>query len=279
MSEDKFFSKNSKRFSTFLLLCLFFIISFNFLGIKKNSEEFLFFLVKPVDSAAYSSSQSVKNFFQVFEEVRTLRSEYYELQEKYLDLKSRNNLLSLLEEENSMLRKQLNFENDNIDLILAEVLFQDLTLKNESLLINKGRNDGVEWGDLALVGNTYIGIVSEVYDYTSKIRLPISRASSLKVMILDSEFDFEKESFQPKESLSGVAYGQANTLMVGNIEMLGDLNEGDIILTNDERVGDHLFLGNVLSIDEDPTATLRSCSVEIPIEYSNLKQVFIKKGE
>lgn len=279
MSEDKFFSKNSKRFLTFLFLCLFLIFSFNFLGIKKNSEEFLFFLVKPINSVAYSSSQSVKNFFQVFEEVRTLRSDYYELQEKYLKLKSRNNLLPLLEEENSVLKKQLNVADDGVDLILADVLFQDLTLKNESLLTNRGRNDGVEWGDIALIGDTYIGFVSEVFDYTSKVRLPTSRASSIKVMILSSEFDFENETFQPRDFLSGVAYGQANILTIDNIEMRGDLNEGDIIFTNDERIGEHLFMGKVLSIDEDPTATLRSCTVDIPIEYSNLKRIFIKKGE
>lgn len=279
MFDEKDFLKNSKNF--FLLLACFSILLlfFNFWGVRRNIEESANFLIKPVQLFAFESSKSVKNFFGVFEEVRNLRGEYYELQEKYLKLKADKNFLSLLKEENLILKEQLDFDKENNNLILAEVLFQDWALRNESLLVNKGQEDGIGKGDVALIGKMYVGIVSEVYENTAKIRLPTSRASSLKVMILENDIDFENEDFRTLSFISGIAVGQSNVLRVENIESRENLKEGDTILINDQKIGTYLYLGNVLSVDEDPTATLQSCSVELPIDYANLKKVFIRKGD
>ncbi len=279
MFDEKDFLKNSKNF--FLLLACFSILLlfFNFWGVRRNIEESANFLIKPVQLFAFESSKSVKNFFGVFEEVRNLRGEYYELQEEYLKLKADKNFLSLLKEENLILKEQLDFDKENNNLILAEVLFQDWALRNESLLVNKGQEDGIGKGDVALIGKMYVGIVSEVYENTAKIRLPTSRASSLKVMILENDIDFENEDFRTLSFISGIAVGQSNVLRVENIESRENLKEGDTILINDQKIGTYLYLGNVLSVDEDPTATLQSCSVELPIDYANLKKVFIRKGD
>jgi cell shape-determining protein MreC len=278
MFDEKGFLKNSKSFFLLLIFFSVFLLFFNFLGIQKKTVDSITFLTGPVDSAASASSESVKNFFGVFGEVRTLRSEYYDLQEEYLELKAEKNMMSLLKEENLTLKEQLNLENEQENLILAEVLFQDLALRDESLLINKGSRDGLSEGDIALIGRMYVGIVIEVHGNTSKVRLPTSRASSLKVMIFDNNDEFGSEFFEPKNFLSGVAIGQANVLKIENIETRGNLEEGYTILTNDQKIGTYLYLGNVLTIDEDPTATLRGCSVELPIDYSNLKRIFVRKG-
>ncbi len=269
-----------KNFVILLIIFSSLLLLFNFWGMQKKVEATILLLTSPINSAAFNSSRSVKDFLGVFEEVRILRGEYYDLQEKYLELKAKENLKSLLIEENLTLKEQLGVEDDVDveDLVLAEVLYQDIVLKDESLLVNKGEEDGLKIGDVAVVGGMYVGIVNEIFQNTAKIRLPTSRASSLKVMILDQEIIQEEESFEPKNYLSGVAVGHTNVLYVENIETRGELEEGYTVLINDSKIGKHLYLGNVLTVGEDPTATMRTCSIELPIDYSNLKRVFIKKG-
>lgn len=279
MFDEKDFLKNSKTFFLVLVFFSFFFLFLNIFNVSKGILEFGFFLTKPLDNAAVSSSNSVKNFLGVFDEVKTLRGEYFDLQEQYLKLQAQDSLVSLLYEENLTLKKQLGIEEVERELILAEVLFQDWALRNESLLINKGYKDGVKQGEIVSIGSLYIGSVSDVYDFASRVRLPTSRASSLKVMILTDEVDFEESTFDPQNYLSGVAIGYSNILKIENIETNGDLQEGFVIVLNDEKVGTHLYLGNVNVIEKDPTATLRTCSVKLPVNYADLKYVFVRRGE
>ena len=279
MFDEKGVFQNSRSFFVLLVGLSVSLLFLNILGVKKNILEIGTFLIKPVQQSSVSSSDAFKGFFGVFGEVNTLRSEYYDLQEKYLKLESESNLLSVLQEENLSLKKQLGVKVDGGELIMAEVLFQDLDLRNESMLINKGFKDGVLQGDIVVIGKMYIGIITDSYDFTSKVRLPTSRASSLKVMIIDQEEELDLNTFVPRNYLSGIAVGYSNTLKVENIQIQGDLKEGYPILINDQKVGDYLYLGNVLVIDEDPTLTLRSCSVKLPVDYSNLKYVFVRKGK
>ncbi len=273
MFDNKEFFKNSKNFFLTLLIVSSLFLFFNILNIKQNTSDFLYFIVRPVNSVALVSSSSVKDFVSVFGQVKTLRGEYYDLKEEYLSLKADKNLISVLEEENYLLKKQLGVLEEGEEFILAEVLFQDWSLRNESLLINKGREHGVEEGDVVVLENMFIGIVNQVEDFNSKVRLPTSKGNSLKVMIVDSEVGDEIQS-----SLSGIAVGHSNVLKVENIEMQGELEKGFVVLVNDEKVGKQLFLGNVASIEDDPTATFRSCSVNLPVEYTDLKRVFVSKG-
>ena len=278
MFKEKDFFDNSKKFFLLLASCTLILLFLNFFAIQKTVADSIDFLVEPVSSAAFVSSKSLKEFLGVFGEVNTLRGEYYDLKEEYLKLKAESSFLPVLKEENLTLKEQLNIEFVEKDLILAEVLFQDWALRSESLIINMGREDGLNEGDVVLVGNMYVGLLIEVYENTSKVRLPTSRASSLKVMIINQDENLNLSSFEPQSFLSGVAVGRSNVLSVENIEIRGNIEKGDTILINDAKVGTYLYLGDVLTVEEDPTATSRTCTVQLPIDYSNLKRVFIKKG-
>jgi len=277
MFNDREFFKNQKIF--FLLLTLFCIslFFFNLFQTSKNVSNVVEAFVKPIEEVAFVHSESVKSFFGIFQEIKTLRTNYYDLQEEYLELEARQDMLILLEEENISLKEQLNIYSIGHEIIPAEVLFQDWSLRNESLLINKGSVDGIVQGDIVTIGLMYVGIVSDVYEFTSKVRLPTSRASSLKVMILENVLEFENEISIPQSFLSGIAIGYSNILKIENIETYGNLVEGSVIVLNDQKIGKYLYLGKVLSVDDDPTASLRSCTVEVPVDYSNLKFVYVRK--
>jgi rod shape-determining protein MreC len=279
MFDEKKFLQNPKNFYIFLICFSAFFLLVNLFGVKKNIFEVVTFLMNPVQTMALNSSKSVKNFLGVFSEIKTLRTQYYDLQEEYLKLEAESNSLLLLQEESLTLKEQVNLGDYEGELVMAEVLFQDLDLRNESLLINKGEKDGVVLGDVVAVGRMYVGLISDVYEFTSKVRLPTSRASSLKVMILDQKEEIVEGSLKPRNYVAGLAVGYSTTLKIENIETHGGFEEGYPVFLNDQKVGTYLFLGNILSIDADPTLALRTATVRLPVDYTDLKYVFVRKGE
>ncbi len=269
MAEDKEIFKQTRVFFLVIFSVSFLLLFINFVGIKRD---FGAFLVNPVNEAAFTSAESVLDVFTVFDQMRSLREEYYDLKEEFLILKAQSDKVTLLVEENALLKKQIGLEEEQENLVLAEVLYEKTDWRMENLLLNKGSEDGIERGDLVVLGDTFIGIIVETTSQTSKVRLPTSRASSLKVMILEQDADDEIADF-----LNGIALGYSNMVRVENVGLIRDLEIGDPIIINDPKVGEYLYLGEVYSVGEDPTLTLQVADVKLPVDYQSLKYVFVRK--
>ncbi len=262
MEEKKFFEKTRSFFYLLLFTTLIFFSS-NFFSFSRDTG---MLIINPINDVAFSSSESFKDFFTVFGNIHALKEDYHELQKKYLVLTSELKTLELLKEENAVLQEQLGIKEEDDELIFSRVLYQDIEFRSENLLLNKGEDDGVEKGDVVVFGNIYVGLIVETTSKTSKVRLPTSRASSIKVMIL------QEDSF-----LNGLALGYSNSIKIENIDVTGDLEDGYEIFINDPKIREQLYLGSVNSIGEDSTNPLRSCGVELPLRYTDLKFVFVKK--
>ncbi len=269
MADDKEIFKRSRFFFSVLFVLSFVLVFSNVLNLRSN---YPVFLINPIHDLAFRSAESVNNFFSVFGEMNTLRGEYYDLKEEYLVLKGESKSIPLLYQENAILKEQLSVEEEQEDLLLAQILHQDMDSRMETLVLNKGEEDGVRVGDVAVIGDIYVGIVIEATPKTSKVRLPTSRANSLKVMILIDEENGDYDS----AFSNGMAVGYANRVRIDNVELDDNLQEGDAIFINDPKVGGFLYLGDVLALDDDPTKTSQSGDVRLPVNYQGLKFVFIK---
>jgi cell shape-determining protein MreC len=60
-------------------------------------------------------------------------------------------------------------------------------IQRDYLIANIGIRDGVKKGSIVTLGESLIGIVIEVNQYTSKVRLPISKSSFLEGYVLSSD--------------------------------------------------------------------------------------------
>lgn len=270
MGKDKDIFKQIQIFFLLLVLSSVFLITSNLFHFRKD---FMYILINPINSVAFSSGESIRGFLGVFGEMKELRKDFYSLQQDYLVVKGENKSYVLLKEENILLKEQLGLEKKDEKLILAQILHQDMDLRTDNLILNQGEDAGIEKNDIVVMGDIYLGLVTEVASGTSKVRLPTSRASSLKVMILR-----EGESVQDLNVfLNGIALGHSNLVKVENIEMLGEFQEGDPVFINDPKIGEYLYLGSVQAIDDDPTETSRSCGIKLPVDYQTLKYVFVKR--
>ncbi len=269
MSEEKDILKEKKNSFGGILIILVVLLVLNFFNFDKGVFADI---VNPINRAAIQSSESAKDFVYVFSRLENLKQDYYQLKEDYLILKARDEKISLIYEENEALKKQLEVVEESEELMKSKVLYQSTGARMENLLISSGKNDGVKEGDIVVIGDVYIGYITEVSENTAQVRLPTSRGSRLKVMILEDDSVDEKPGY-----LNGIAKGYVNFVRVENIDPVGDLEVGNSVFTNDPKIGEYLYIGEVSEIGDDPAEAFNSCVLELPISYTRLNYVFVKE--
>lgn len=90
-----------------------------------------------------------------------------------------------LREANQALRKLLNFkEESNFSIKGARVLLYFKELDGEVLMIDRGRDIGIEKGDLVIDENRLlVGVIAEVYDNISKISIASNTGAAFEVLV------------------------------------------------------------------------------------------------
>lgn len=214
-------------------------------------------------------------------EIGTLRKDNDALLAENIRLEAENSLYQVINQENESLREQLDLGREDVELIAARVVFYDPA---GYLTLSVGARDGVENGQVAVIGNAYIGRISQVLPNSSKVQLPLSGDSVLEVYIgerinpLTNGDDLNERITQiAKEFVRGSARGSQKGIVVENITQKAVVEEGDYVLINDIKVDDVLFLGSISDVNDDPTLPEQAALVEPFLNYEELTSLFIIK--
>ncbi|MGD9106911.1 MAG: rod shape-determining protein MreC [Desulfobacterales bacterium] len=96
----------------------------------------------------------------------------------------RNNLYNELKLSNTRLRNLLNFQKIITDkVIAAEVIGKDPSPWFKTIIINKGKNDGVKKGSAVVIPEGIVGQVAEVSVHNSKVLLIIDHNSAVDALV------------------------------------------------------------------------------------------------
>lgn len=230
--------------------------------------------MEPIYMTGERLGKNVSSYFKNFINLKNIIEENEQLKvqiaEKEIEKSSYPEVLI----ENEILKKQLNLKNRKREYVVANVL------KNDSvgfLRIDEGTKSGIKVGDVAVVGNFFVGIVEYTDELGSRLKLPISNNSHLEVSILKYEKDNEFNGYLKNRVISrGVASGSVEGIKVENITMNSDVSDGDIVFVNDSSVGDMLVLGYVVGLSNNPASISRTCFVSTIVDYNTLSKVFIR---
>jgi cell shape-determining protein MreC len=179
---------------------------------------------------------------------------------------------STLKEENEALKKQIALGNVEQKYVLAKVLSPR---ENNLMRINKGKNEGIAIGDVVVLGNMYIGLVVEVDEKGSLVRLPSNRGSSLEAIVIEGDIESARNMDCVTILTKGVVEGAPDGIKIENMSMNAPLKNGDTVVINDTRVGEYLVLGNLVGLSENPAATSRTGYVSPIFDYDRLMTVFV----
>ncbi|MDD3474649.1 MAG: rod shape-determining protein MreC [Candidatus Dojkabacteria bacterium] len=265
-SNDKKDSKNWLSIPIIFVISLIFTF-FGKLGWFTNISNTIGYICDPIYITSSNAANTIKDFFGTLTEISEFRAEFNEMKLKIAEYEIQNIEYQQLRKENGDLKEQLDLANKGNTYVEASVLDH---IETDSMIINKGLDDGIVKGDIVVIGNSFIGIIIDAGQYTSKVRLPISKSSFLEVYI-------ESAGDSSQNILSkAVASGSSDGIKIENISMNSDVQNGDTVIVNDSKVGEHLILGKVVGLSEDPATTTRSGYVSPIVDYYDLVNVFVR---
>lgn len=252
--------------TTLVLSVLFLVVSS--VGWINGVRSFLSYILDPIYTTSANVATDVEEYFSTLTNIAQFRDEYnqmkIEIAQYEVDIANYQNLKN----ENKELLSQLKLQNKEDEYVQSKVLDR---IDSDFLIINTGQTDGVQKGNVVLLGNTLIGIVIEVNQYTSKVRLPISKSSFFETYIISSD-DISQRNILSR----AVSNGSADGIKIENIGMNSGVKNGDIVIVNDSKIGEPLILGNIVGLSEDPATTTRSGYVSPILDYYDLINVFVK---
>lgn len=244
------------------------LLFLNSTGWLNGTKSSISYVLGPVYTTSSNLAIGVREFFTTVINISDFREEYNRMKIEIAEYEISNMSYQILQDENSDLKTQLNLANKNYQYLHSKVLDH---IETDYMIINKGSKDGVKEGNIAVLGDAFLGITIEVGQYTSKIRLPISKSNFLEAYIISSNEEIEQRILS-----KAVVSGSSDGIRIENIGMNSGVRNGDIVIVNDSKVGENLVLGTVVGLSEDPATTTRTGYVSPAVDYYDLINVFIR---
>ncbi len=180
------------------------------------------YLVEPVYHLVEWPVRALRGTWSFFQNTQSLIRKNSELADQLLAQQSELQRLVALNEENRRLRALLDgSEKLDIEFQFAELIDVDLDPFSHRVMIDRGKDRGVEVGQAVIDGNGVMGQVEEVNLHFSRVRLISDPNHALPVQI-------------SRTGLRTVAFGLGNTarLSLPSLPREADVREGDLLVTS-----------------------------------------------
>lgn len=265
------FSGQQLLFLVLVVLTTLFILldSTNLLTPLRSGISFLF---EPVSVDASEVAMGIKEYAKTITHISEFKKEFNEMKIDIYEKDVNNAYYHTLLEEKEALEKQMNLAKKDTKFLTAKVVGGDSI---SSLRINVGKKDGVKKGSVVSFGNMLVGIAEVVDEYGSLVTLPYSKNSSFEVFITPVGVEEGVVTEGVKVLSKAVVKGMGDHISIENISKDVDVKDGDIVVTNDSKVGNYLVIGKLTGLSSNPAETSRSATVLPLVEYSNLMTVFV----
>ncbi|MDP2736272.1 MAG: rod shape-determining protein MreC [bacterium] len=243
-------------------------------------EAFLNKSLKPIFGGFYSLSANINKTYLDQTEKRDLAADLKQAEEKINQLIAENVRLRFLEEENSELRKHLNFLNkDNQRYLMSNIISRgELTGSsgegNQSVVIDKGSADGLFAGLAVVSSRVYgtssqgviIGKIVNVKEQIAEVYLVTNKNSKLAASIFG------------ENKTSGIASGELGlTIKMDFIPQTENIKAGDIVATSglEQSIPRGLIIGRVTEVSKENNEVWQTAIIEPLVDLEALSIVSI----
>ena len=244
-------------------------------------EDATFGVFAPVQTLLIDGTNGIVNLFGGFRDVNELRAQVKQLQEQLNTSTLDSVRLRELENENAILRAQLEYKQENPDYLWvgatvleenenrARVLGQDPSALVNYIIVDQGREEDVAVGMPVITPAGLVGRVSEVGAHWARVRLISDTSSSVNAVVQDTR-------------ATGIiqGQGQGSDLLIMRFLPLGDsVEEGDVILTSgiSGAFPKRLVIGQVVRVNQRPTDMFTEALVRPSVDLQRLEYVLVMK--
>ncbi len=259
-----------KYFMGAVLFCILLILSdllFPLTWIKEAGQS----LLHPVIYYTRSGSLTINDLFQKYRSVDVIFQENTKLKEVNSQLKGIDLERQELEAENALLRETLKVDqHPEISKILAEVLLVQNDALSGKIVLDKGKNEGVEVNMPVLIDRRLVGLVVEVLNHRSYVRLITSSESNLPVKVIG----------QDDKALGFLSGGFGLQMKLMRVDQDAVINVGDLLVTTGQNSNfpADLVVGEISEVlPHDDASLYREAKVTPMVDFDHLRQVLIIK--
>ena len=251
-----------------LLLIGLVIIILHYTKIISPLEGLIVRGLNPIRQQVHRASKNFRSYFYVLTHYDEIEKENEDLRNKLIDYVIDASHLQKLEDENLVLKQELNyFETIDKKLVLAEVV-SGFYLEGDSLLvINRGSKNGLALGMPVVFGSgIMIGKVIKVNDWSADILL-LSNKNSLVTATIQSE-----------DKVNGIIKGDVDYgLQMDYIPPDLNIQEGDIVVTSglEEKIPKNLVIGQVKEVLFEEGDFFKTAVVYSLVDYQTIDFVSI----
>ncbi len=172
--------------------------------------------------------------------------------------------LATVENENSLLREQLNLSKKSITVMLAAVIGRDYQ-SNRSFVIDKGTGDGVKNGMIVISkGESAIGRIADAGYNSSKVQTILDAQSRIVAITASTH-------------VSGLARGLGSDIIFDLIAKDKKPETGELILSSgtDGIWPRGLVIGKVKEIKSSDNQVFNTANIEITVNIVEINDVFV----
>ncbi|HLB51428.1 MAG TPA: rod shape-determining protein MreC [Patescibacteria group bacterium] len=257
------------------VLVSFFVLILGFIKVLEPLRGPVQYLFTPMQLGLSEMALEIRDSAIFYLNINDLRGQNIHLMEEVEDLKSVILELKEIQEENTVLKEQLSIgESSGLgsstrdkNIQMANVLGNPTDLSETSVILDKGRRQGVSERDNVVVGRFLVGIIEEVFEERSLVKLLTSPDVSIAVMDVDSA--------NKTEGISSGDYGTA--VVMKRILPNEEIRVGDYIVTSgkDGKFFPFLGVGRVREISQVEVEPLKSAVLDTFVNVSKVRKVFI----
>jgi rod shape-determining protein MreC len=266
-----------KFFSTKLFKVLFVTLLLSVLIFANPYNAFIPFrsvlanVLMPFQKVFYSLSYGFGNTSDFLGSIGQLKNENEKLIKEKQELLANNAKLADVENENTILRQQLDIlPRDKFDLLASNIVSQDPNGMGNWIVIDKGSEAGVKVGMSVIVSKgILLGRVQEVTAKSSNILLLTNSKSTVNAMTTEN-------------GTKGIVKGEYGLAIILDMILQTDLIQvGDDVVTSGigEEFPRGLFVGVIQEVHRSDDNLFQQAVISSPIQVSKLQMVFVIKNE
>jgi rod shape-determining protein MreC len=262
---------STKLFKVMWVAALFvLLLIINPAGFMQPFRNIFVNMMLPFQKVAYSFSIGTENIKDFFVSIGQLKSENEKLLKENRDLIAENASLTDLQNENTILRNQIDLlPRDTFDLESAVVVSQDPNGLGNWMIINKGSDNGIKQGMPVIYSkNILVGKIQDVNPTNSVVMLLTNPKSIINIISSSNE-------------AKGVVRGEYGLgLMLDMVLQTDVIKSGDNIVTSGMG-GDiprGLFVGTLQDVHPSEDHLFQQATINPPLQVSKLQLVFIIRG-
>lgn len=222
-------------------------------------------LFSPLIMYTRQSSSKIVNNVHLIQSIPVLFEENTRLATVNVELQAKIISQAELEHENRVLRQELQFLDQLPDqsLLAAQVISRTSSVVGQTLIINKGSQDGFNPG-MAIVAHGYlVGRVASATPNTSVVELIMSHRSLIPVVLQQSR-------------TVGLLRGGVEGLILEDIprDVVVSRDEPVVTAAIGEVIKSGIPVGKIVSVGSSQSDVFQSARIESPINFRQLEIVF-----